>query len=411
MKSLLTALFLIAFSSGAAEQNDWLVWGGPHRNFIVNSAPLADHWPASGPKRLWSRPLGDGYSAIAEEAGVLYTAYHTGQDDVIVALNAKTGRDIWKFSYANPFTNSYSEAVGSGLYAMPQIFGDRLLTASGTGKIHSLDKKSGKVVWSHDLYKEFGGTALIFGYSCHPLPYKDTLIYMVGGKGNSGIAFRQSDGGVVWKNLDLPNSYSSPILITVDGQEQVVGMFADYIAGFSPANGQEYWRHPHKEQNAGINISTPIWAPGNLLFAGTGYGVGSVLLELHQSGGKTTVKQVWANNRFELHFDSAILKDGYLYFSRGHHGPVFLTCIELKTGDVKWQDRQFAKAELVAADGKVIAADEDGTLALLRVSPEKLEVLAKVSILKHIAWTPPTLVGSTLYVRDRETIAAYDLGK
>src|SRR5262249_15455192 len=157
--------------------------------------------------------LGDGYSAIAEEAGVLYTGFHCGQDDVIVALEAKTGHTIWEYAYANAFTNSYSEAVGPGPYSMPRVVGDRVLTASSTGKIQSLDKKNGKPVWSHDLYKEFGGTQLIFGYACHPLAYKDTLIYMVGGKGNSAIAFRQTDGAVVWKNLDLLNSYSSPLLI------------------------------------------------------------------------------------------------------------------------------------------------------------------------------------------------------
>jgi outer membrane protein assembly factor BamB len=402
---------LITVPATPTSPEDWPVWGGPKRNFISSSTGLANSWPASGPKRIWSRGLGDGYSAIAEEAGVLYTGFHRGQDDVIVALEAKTGHTIWEYAYANPFTNSYSEAVGPGPYSMPQVVGDRVLTASGTGKIQSLDKKNGKPVWSHDLYKEFGGTQLIFGYACHPLAYKDALIYMVGGKGNSVIAFRQTDGAVVWKNLDLLNSYSSPLLINVDGQEQVVGVFGHFIVGFSPTSGSEFWRHEHKEINAGINISTPVWAPGNLLYVGTAYAVGSRVLELHQSQGRTVVKEVWANNRLKLHFGSAIYKDGHLYLSSGHSGPTFLTAIELNSGVVKWQDRQFAKAQLLAADGKIILLDEDGNLGLLRVSPEKLEVLSRASILKHLAWTIPTLVGTRLYVRDRETIAAYELGK
>ena len=84
--------------------------------------------------------------------------------------------------------------------------------------------------------------------------------------------------------------------------------------------------------------------------------------------------------------------------------------MDLKTGVVKWQDRTFKKAQLLRADGKLILLDEDGTLALLRASPEKVEVLSRVDILKNISWTVPTLVGSTLYVRDRHTVAAYDLG-
>jgi outer membrane protein assembly factor BamB len=164
---------------------DWLLWGGKNRDFLANASGLADFWPAAGPKKLWSRALGDGYSAIAEENGVLYTAFRRESKDVVTALEAATGKTVWEYEYDNPFTNAYSEGAGPGPYAMPQVMGDRVVMASGTGKIHSLDKKTGKPVWSHDLYNEFGGTRLQFGYSCHALPYKDTLIYLSGGRGRA----------------------------------------------------------------------------------------------------------------------------------------------------------------------------------------------------------------------------------
>ncbi|HUE22540.1 MAG TPA: PQQ-binding-like beta-propeller repeat protein, partial [Bryobacteraceae bacterium] len=151
---------------------DWPVWGGKNRDFIVNTSGLADSWPADGPKKIWSRALGDGYSSIAEEGGVLYTTFRRNTRDVITALDAATGKTLWEYEYENPFTNAYSEAVGPGPYAMPQVVGDRVITASGTGKIHSLDKKTGKPKWSHDLYNEFHASQLQFGYSCHALPYK-----------------------------------------------------------------------------------------------------------------------------------------------------------------------------------------------------------------------------------------------
>jgi hypothetical protein len=88
-----------------------------------------------------------------------------------------------------------------------------------------------------------------------------------------------------------------------------------------------------------------------------------------------------------------------------------MTAVELKTGKIMWQERGFAKAQLLYADGKLILADEDGTLALCRATPEKFEVLSKVSVLENIAWTPPTLVGTRLYLRDRKTIVAFDLAR
>jgi outer membrane protein assembly factor BamB len=387
---------------------DWTVWGGKNRDFIVNTSGLADSWPASGPKKLWSRPMGDGYSAIAEEAGILYTAFRRGSKDVITALDASTGKTRWEYEYDNPFTNSYSEAVGPGPYAMPQVVGDRLIAASGTGKIHSLDKKTGKVIWFHDLYSEFHGTHLVYGYSCHALPYKDTLIFLAGGDGDGAIAFRQSDGAVVWKALQFTNSYSSPLLINVDGQKQVVALAANTVFGFNPDNGALLWTHEHKTPY-GLAVSTPVWAPGNLLFVASAYGEGARTLHLSQSGGRTTVNQLWYDPHLELHIGTAIQRDGYVYISSGYSGPVLMSAVELKTGTIKWRQRGFAKAQLIYADGKIILADADGTLALCRATPEKFEVLSKASVLESIAWTPPTLVGTHLYVRDRKTVEAFDL--
>jgi outer membrane protein assembly factor BamB len=399
-----------ANATPVAAGEDWLVWGGKNRDFQVNSSGLADSWPAAGPRKLWSRALGDGYSAIAEENGILYTAFRRGSKDVITAMDAATGKTRWEYEYENPFTNSYSEAVGPGPYAMPQVVGDRVVTASGTGKIHSLDKKTGRPVWSHDLYAEFGGTRLQFGYSCHGLLYKDTLIYFSGGRGTGAIAFRQSDGAVVWKALEFANAHSSPLLINVDGQPQVVALTADTVFGLNPDNGAQLWAHEHNTPY-GLAVSTPVWAPGNLLFVASAYGTGARVLHLSQSGGRTTVNQLWYDPHIQLHIGTAIQHEGYVYLSSGYDGPVFMTAVELKTGKIKWRERGFAKAQLLYADGKIILADQDGTLALCKVSPEKFEVLSKASVLESIAWTPPTLVGTRLYLRDRKTIEAFDLAR
>jgi outer membrane protein assembly factor BamB len=395
----------------------WPVWGGPRRDFIARSTGLASAWPPEGPRQLWSRTLGDGYSPIAESDGVLFTAYRRGSKDVVIALDAATGKTLWEYAYEAPFQHAYSEAVGPGPYAMPQVVGDRIVTVSGTGRIHSLDKRSGRPAWTHDLYAEFGATRLEFGYSCHALPYKDTLIYLAGGaapyfgfgRGSAVVAFRQNDGGVVWKNLAFRNAHSSPLLIEVDGQPQVAALVADRVIGFSPASGELLWSHAHHTQH-GLAVSTPVWAEGNLLFISSAYSGGARVLRLAQSGGRTTVNELWHNPRLQLHFGSAVRVGDYLYMSSGHSGPAFMSAVELKTGRIVWQTRDFAKAQLLYADGKLIVLDEDGVLALARATPERLQVLARAPLQQRLSWTPPTLVGTRLYVRDRSTISARDLG-
>jgi outer membrane protein assembly factor BamB len=232
---------------------------------------------------------------------------------------------------------------------------------------------------------------------------------LAGGRGAAALALRQSDGAVLWKNMDSTNAYSSPLLIEVDGQPQIVALMASEAIGFSPDNGQLLWRHPHKT-DYGIAISTPVWAPGNLLFISSAYNYGSRVLELHQSGGKTTVKELWYNKRLQSHFGTVIRNGDYLYLSSGYSGPAFMTCVNTRSGKLVWQERGFAKAQLLGVGGKLILLDEDGTLALAEATPAGFRVLSKTSLLQKTSWTPPTISGSKLYLRDRKTLIALDLG-
>src|SRR5688572_26974700 len=87
----------------------WTQWGGPRRNFQTEAAGLKDTWPAAGPRVIWKRALGEGYSAPAVENGVLYTMYGKAKEEVVLAANAETGATIWE--QTSPMTFS-SEAGG-----------------------------------------------------------------------------------------------------------------------------------------------------------------------------------------------------------------------------------------------------------------------------------------------------------
>jgi outer membrane protein assembly factor BamB len=396
--------------SRLSTQDSWRVWGGPGRDFIAAGTGVlprtGDKWLATPPRKLWERALGDGYSAIAVEDGILYTGYRKGDNDVIAALEAATGRTVWEYSYAAPFKNSYSAGVGPGPYAMPQIVGDRIVTASGIGLIQSVDKKTGRPIWSWDLYKQ-GGTPLGFGYSSHALPYKDSLILLAGGSGNAVIRVRQTDGSAVWQKLKLQAAHSSPLLIDVDGQPQVAILLANEIVGIDPESGDLLWRHPHKTEG-GLAVSTPVWAPGNLLFLSTAYGGGARVLKLTRSGATTAVQELWSNAKLQAHFGSVVRQGGFVYLSSGQSVGI-LTAVELQTGRVAWQVRDFVKAQLLGVDGRLLILDEDGYLGLGVASPERFQTIAKWPMLASVAWTPPTLAGTRLYLRDRRVIMALDL--
>ena len=408
IKSSLASLLFCASLSAQSDGIPWLQWGGPHRNFQTE-AKLPDAWPAAGPKILWRRPLGEGYSSILVENGRLYTTYRNMSTEFVIAADANTGKTIWEYSYSAPFHNDAAEE-GNGPHATPAIAGDRIFTAGSSGKLHCLDKKTGKVLWEHDLWNLlYRGSELIYGYASSPLVYRDTIILPVGGDGHAMMSFRQSDGSTVWKKGDAGNAYSSAVLIQVDGLEQAVVMTRFHVVSFNPINGDVQWSREHKA-DYGLNIMTPLWGAGNVLVVSASYGAGTTALELSRSGNQTNIKELWHSNMFYVkHVDMQRIGD-VLYAASGDSGPTPLTAVDVKTGKILWRQRGYPEANLIYADGKVVILDQDGNLALARVSPEGLKVLSSVpSLLKNNAWTPPTLVGTRLYIRDRHEMMALDL--
>ena len=403
-------LILLIGASAMAQTPGWPQWGGPNRNFKSEATGLSSSWPATGPRRLWSRELGEGYSAIVTSGGALYTMYRKGDDEIVIALDAQDGKTAWEYRYPAPFLKGMDMGNGPGPHATPLIVGDLLFTAGVTAKLHCLDRRTGKLVWSHDLWGEFKGTLIDTGYSASPIAYEGNIIVMVGGPGQALMAFDQKAGRLAWKGLDFANSPSSPTLINVGGQDQLVAFMAKQVIGADPRNGNLLWSHPHVT-DWDLNISMPVWGEDNLLFLSSAYGVGSRVLQLTRSGDRTTVKEVWYNSRVRVHKDPAIRVGDFVYASSGDFGPAPLTAVNVKTGEIAWQDRSFAKSSLVYADGKLIILDEDGNLGLASVSPGGLKVHSKVALLERLAWTVPTLVGTKLYVRDRKKILALDLGQ
>jgi outer membrane protein assembly factor BamB len=231
---------------------------------------------------------------------------------------------------------------------------------------------------------------------------------MVGGAGHALMAFNQKDGKVVWQKQNFKNSPSSPVLIKVDGQDQLVAAMSDDVIGLNPDTGDLLWKYPHST-SWGLNIALPLWSDDNTLFVSSAYNGGGVALQLHVVNGKTQVKDLWSTNRLRVHIGNLLRVGDTLYGSSGDFGPAPLTALDAKTGKLLWQDRSFPKAAFIYADGKLIAVDEDGNLSLATVSPAGLKVLSHAALLRSNAWTSPSLAGTVLYVRDRHSLMALDL--
>lgn len=400
---------LLVFSDAPSALADWPQWGGPTRDFRVAVSGLSTDWPEGGPEQRWRRDLGDGYSSIAVSGNTLFTMYAKEGQECAIALKAADGSTVWEHCYDVDLPRGLDTSFGKGPRSTPLVTDNHVYTVGITGKLHCLKRKTGKVVWFHDFMKEYDAAPPRWGYAASPLLYEGKIILPVGGEGHGVMAFHPDDGKVVWSAQDFPVAYSSPIVIDVDGQDQLVVFMADRIAGLDPNDGNQFWSHPHRT-SYDVNASTPLWGDDNILFVSSAYGTGSRALKLARQGDKTTVKELWTSRKMKIHFGSAIRIGDLVYGSIGDNGPVFFGAINIKTGEMAFRQRGgLAKAQLLFADGKLVLMDENGYLAIANPTPDALELLTKAKILDRIAWTPPTMVGKTLYVRDKKSIAALEL--
>ena len=197
----LAALTAVAPALRANPTSDWLQWGGPGRNFIAAATGLASSWPAGGPKRLWTRPLGEGHSAILAEGGRVYTMYRPlgaagrrSQDETVVT-RCRDRQDCLGFTYPADRRPGFLAGI---VLAPPAIAGDRIYATSTRKELFAIDKASGRRLRSHDFMREYGSGSPGRGYACSPL-YNGAIVVSVGGRGQGMAAFDQHTGALVWR--------------------------------------------------------------------------------------------------------------------------------------------------------------------------------------------------------------------
>lgn len=397
------------FSLGAPAVStaaDWAQWGGPSRNFKVSGAALSESWPTGGPKTLWKRELGEGYSAIVAADGRLFTMIRTGDDEHVLALAADSGATLWDHKYAAPLLPKTNTEFGRGPNATPLLAGDRLVTVGFTGKLLCLSAKDGQPLWSHELFEKFGGTFLEFGYSSSPVAHRDSVILPVGSSSGGVMAFALADGAVRWSSsAELKNSYSSPILVPVGAKTHVVFVTDTAMVGLDADNGELLWSHPYKNQ-WDTHCTTPVdCGAGRVFFPSFG---GGVALQIDPSG--QSAKELWVTKKVGAGQTNVVFDGEHLYGAGGSGRASFYSAVSMKDGSESWRER-LPPAMSILADGRLLALDENGALHLLSASPAKFESLGKAELLTHKAWTAPTLIDGRLYLRDQKHILAVQVGK
>lgn len=397
---------ILAVSLATTFAADWPQWRGANRNDTSGEVGLLKQWPAGGPKRLWLfENAGTGYAGFSIAGGKLFVMGTRDDKEVLMALDANTGKESW----AAPLASILSNGWGDGPRGTPTVDGGRVYTISGTGTITCTNVADGKAVWSKTM-KDLGGSVPGWGYTESPLVDGKLVVLTPGGNKGTMAALDKMTGAPVWQSAEITEGaqYSSIIPATINGKKQYVQLVMQTLFGVDPESGKVIWRTPWSGKTA--VIPSPI-VKGDEVFVSSGYGAGSKKVKI--SGSEAT--DVFLNKDLSNHHGGVILVGDYLY---GHSDKGGWTCMSWADGSVKWQDKTLGKGAIGYADGMLYCLGEkDGTVALVAATPDgwkesgrfKLDPLSTHRNPKGGIWVHPVIANGKLYLRDQEFICCYDV--
>ncbi len=385
--SSLCVLTVIASSTMAAE-SDWPGWLGPNRDGKSLDTGLLKQWPAEGPKLLWKVDgIGVGFSSVAVTGGKVYI---TGDRDgkLMISTFDLDGKPLWNAEHGR------SRGGPDGSRSTPVIDDGNLYLMGGHGTIGCYDAATGRQKWSRTA-KEFGGSPGGWGYAESVLIHKNMAVFKPGGK-SCIVALDKTNGETLWKStgFEAGPEYSSCIAVTFQGQPMIVTGTKRGIVAVDADNGNLLWSDDFSAGNT-ANCPTPAYADGHVFWS-NGYGKGGICLKLEKENGQVTADVAWTTRDMVCHHGGYVIHQGHIY---GNHSSGW-ACLDLKTGEKKWNERAVGKGSLCFADGMLYLFSESrGQAGLATCSPEGLQLKGQLEVEgSGPSWAHPVVVGGRLFV-------------
>lgn len=413
-----------------AESGDWPAFLGPQHNSISKETHILQAFDNDGPALVWEMAKGSGYSSAAVQGGYLIYFHRQASNEVVEALDPETGKRYWRYAYPTDFEDRYG--YNNGPRASPLIAGDRVYTYGALGMLHCLRLSTGQMLWRRDIAKEFKVPQDFFGVASTPLIVGDHLIVQIGAPGGPTVAsFELLTGKMVWGAGDeWGPSYAAPAPATVHGKRRVFVLAGGEsnpptggLLAIDPADGLLDFTFPWRSRSyESVNASSPVIVGNRVLVSAT-YRTGAALLELKPDGGYS---ELWQNTDFDLHWTTAIHKDGYFYAFSGRNEPdARLTCVNASNGKTVWSEvleweetvaiagesrtlfGSPLRGNLLLVEGRFLALGEHGHLLWLDLSPSGPEIAARARLfLARETWSPPVLSRGLLYINQNSRSAA-----
>lgn len=395
-------------ATSIANAGDWPQILGPNRNGVAKGEKIVNSFPAKGPKVVWQRKVGDGYSGVAVADGVAILFHRVEGNEVVEALNAKTGKPLWSSKHKTTFTTGFSPDRGPR--CTPVIHRGYVYVYGAQGVLRCIALKTGKEVWMRETHKDFRAPEGYFGAGSTPIAEGDNLLVNVGSRrGASIVAFNLKTGKTAWQVFSDSASYSSPVAVTVNGVRHVLFITRLNMVSIDPKTGKERYSIRFGARGPTVNGASPIVIDGHV-FATAHYGVGAVFAKL----GKSKFDVKWkSDDVMSSQYMTSIQHDGHFIGIHGQErvGVSELRCFDPKTKKIAWSKRGFGYGTMLKADGKLIAVTTTGKLIVFQADTKKYTELGRAQIFDNTTRALPALSDGLLFVRDTKTLKCLDLGR
>ncbi len=431
-----------------AHSADWPQFLGPDANGTSTETGLLPSWPTNGPPMVWDKKIGAGYGAPSVRGNRLVLHHRIADEEIVECFEAATGKSLWHYGYPSHYVDPYG--YNNGPRCTPLLSSNRCYTFGAEGKLICLELDTGKLAWERDTGFDFNVPEAFFGVGSTPILEQGLLIVMVGGQPNSGVAAFDPDTGktvwqsvgkqnwegvpmtgwpgeqtVRWKSLEKQASYSTPVAATIHGKRHILCLMRQGLVSVDPKTGVvnfSFWFRSRVDES--VNAMNPVVVDDLIFISAAYYKIGSVLLRVKPDG--HGVEEVWRSLALELHWDTPIYHDGFLYAFSGRNEPdARFRCVEFKTGRLMWDRDEswplhgretpsvYGRGSAIMADGRLIVLGEGGLLGLFNLNPRQPEEICRWQVpqLHHPCWAAPVLSQKRLYLRSEDHLVCLDVAR
>jgi outer membrane protein assembly factor BamB len=429
------ALAVTGFGSitAKAKPGNWPQWRGPDGSGISEEKNLPTEWsPTKNIK--WKVPI-DGRShsspivwgnriflTTAVEGSAVPGAKavnHTGDDGKpflhpdsvgadkkhtfkVICIDRDSGKIVWQSTAweGTPYDNRHRKS--SYAASTPATDGKLVYAFFGTEGLYAYDFK-GKLAWKADLGK-LGTVGMGTGTS--PILFDNLVIVQAdeeNGAASFIVAVDKNTGKEAWRTpRKVQVSWSTPLLVRTSKRAELIASGTESVISYDPATGKELWRHKGVESNA---IPSPV-ANNEMVFLVAGFPAKiAMAIKLGQSGDLTGTPNVpWTYAKGTAYVPSPILYGDYLYLTTDRG---ILTCIDAKTGEVKYEGGRIPipatfTASPVGFEGKILMTSEDGDTFIVKAGPQH-RILGTNSVGEPV-YASPAIADGRIFIRGEKNL-------